>query len=209
MNWRRVLFGWVKTDAVNVERGVGAGRDIRDSTIHVGLDEKEVGQRIDEAQRPISQQLTTLTSQIAREKGVEVAPLRAILVKLGEAGVPDHEIPARLDAAADQLIELRTQLARLTMTGRNLLRSAIRPSLFIDQGEFDAARAALARGREAARELRENVSRNEAEFLADEARIDHLQLDYRAAAEKYAGAAALVTSFQRDAGSEYLLEQAK
>jgi DNA-binding transcriptional MerR regulator len=201
VNWRRMLFGWVRTDAVNVERGVGAGRDIRDSTIHVGLDEKEVGQRIDEAQRPISRQLATLASQIAREKGVEIAPLRAILVKLGEAGVPDHEIPARLDAAADQLIELRTQLARLTNDRPEFASIRNQALAHIDRGEFDAARAALAHGREAARELRENVSRNEAEFLADEARIDHLQLDYRAAAEKYAGAAALVTSFERDAGS--------
>jgi hypothetical protein len=48
----------------------------------------------------------------------------------------------------------------------------------IDAGDLDAARAALNRGREAARALREETSRNEAEFLANEARIDHLQLAY-------------------------------
>jgi len=41
---------------------------------------------------------------------------------------------------------------------------------------------------EAARALREEASHNEAEFLADEARIDHLQLAYRTAAAKYAEA---------------------
>jgi hypothetical protein len=70
----------------------------------------------------------------------------------------------------------------------------------IDRGEFDAGRATLARGRETARALRDNVSRNEAEFLADEARIDHLLLDYRAAAQKFAEAAALVTLFNRMLG---------
>jgi hypothetical protein len=208
VNWRRALFGWVRTDAVNVELGVAAGRDIRDSTIHVGLDEKEVGQRIDEAQRPINQQLATLASQIAREKGVEIAPLRAILGKLGEAEVPDHEIPARLGIAADELIELRMQLTRLNNDRPEFASIRNEALTYIDRGEFDAARASLARGREAARALRENVSRNEAEFLADEARIDHLQLAYRAAAEKYSQATGLVTSFDRVAGWQYLMKEA-
>ena len=77
----------------------------------------------------------------------------------------------------------------------------------IDRSEFDAARAALASGRDAARALRGNVSRNEAEFLADEAGIDHLNLAYRAAAEKYAEAANVVGSFDRDAHWQYLLKQ--
>jgi hypothetical protein len=208
VNWLHALFGWIRTDAVSVDRGVGAGRDIRDSTIQIGLDEKDIAQRLDEAQRPVTEQLASLTAQIAREKGVEVAPLRAILVKLGEAGIPDHEIPSRLDAAADQLIELRPQLARLTHDRPEFASIRNQALAHIDQGELDAARAALARGREAARALRDNVSRNEAEFLADEARIDHLLLDYRAAADKFAEAAALVTSFNRDVGWEYLVKQA-
>ena len=56
----------------------------------------------------------------------------------------------------------------------------------IDKGEFDDARRALARGREAARALRIDASRYEAAFLAQEARVDDLQLAYRAAAAKYA-----------------------
>jgi tetratricopeptide (TPR) repeat protein len=208
VNWLHALFGWIRTDAVSVDRGVGAGRDIRDSTIQIGLDEKDIAQWLDEAQRPVTEQLASLTAQIAREKGVEVAPLRAILVKLGEAGIPDHEIPSRLDAAADQLIELRPQLARLTHDRPEFASIRNQALAHIDQGELDAARAALARGREAARALRDNVSRNEAEFLADEARIDHLLLDYRAAADKFAEAAALVTSFNRDVGWEYLVKQA-
>jgi hypothetical protein len=44
----------------------------------------------------------------------------------------------------------------------------------------------VARGRLAARKLRDELSINEAEFLADETRVDHLQLAYIQAAEKYA-----------------------
>jgi hypothetical protein len=208
VNWLRTLFDRKRTDAVSVDRGVGAGRDIRDSTILIGLDEKDIAHRFNEAQRLVTEQLASLTAQIAREKGVELAPLHAILIKLGEAGVSDLEIPARLDNAADQLIELRPQLARLTNDRPEFASIRNQAIAHIDRGEFDAARAALAHGREAARALRENVSRNEAEFLADEARIDHLLLNYRAAAEKFAEAAALVTSLNRDVGWEYLVKQA-
>ena len=61
----------------------------------------------------------------------------------------------------------------------------------IDRGDFDAARAALNEGRRAARALREEISRSEAGFLADEARVDRLQLNYDAACAKFAEAASL------------------
>jgi hypothetical protein len=46
----------------------------------------------------------------------------------------------------------------------------------IDKGDFDAARAVLVRGREVARKLREESSRYEAQLLAQESRVDHLEL---------------------------------
>jgi tetratricopeptide (TPR) repeat protein len=56
--------------------------------------------------------------------------------------------------------------------------------------------------------LRAEASRNEAEFLADEARIDHLQLGYRDAAQKYAEAARLVAPFDHYAEWQYILREA-
>jgi tetratricopeptide (TPR) repeat protein len=146
-------------------------------------------------------------AEIARDRGIGLAPLRALLGKLQEAGVSDHEILGRLDKAADQMIELRTQLAQLTTGWPEVVSIKDKAGALIDQGDLDAARAALARGRETARELRENASRNEAELLADEANIDHHNLDYRAAAEKLAGAAALVALFDHDAEWKYLIAQ--
>jgi hypothetical protein len=58
--------------------------------------------------------LDLLAEDIARKKGVPLASLQAVLVKLGEAEVPIENIPERLGAKADELVELRTQLARLT-----------------------------------------------------------------------------------------------
>src|SRR5207253_1369799 len=40
----------------------------------------------------------------------EIPPLRAVLAKLGQAGVKDEDIPKRLDAAADELIKLRAEV---------------------------------------------------------------------------------------------------
>ena len=145
---------------------------------------------------------------LAKEHGVEAAPLRAILQRLGEIGVPDREISARLDAAANELIELRAQLRRLTNERPELAPIRAQALALIDRGDLDGARAALSRGREAARELRQGASRNEAEFLADEARIDHLQLAYRAAAEKYSQAAALVAPVDREGEWRFITQEA-
>jgi tetratricopeptide (TPR) repeat protein len=194
-------LSWRKPEAkpadVSADHGVAAGGDIRDSRITVGLDEEGV-------RRVLQEEL----ARIAGEKGISPAPLQAVLAKLGEAGVPDHDIVARLDAAADQLIELRAQLARLSNDRPELAVIRQQALALIDAGDLDGARAALSRGREVARTLRAEASRNEAEFLADEARIDHLQLAYRAAAAKYAEAAALVASFDRAGRWTFLVQQA-
>jgi hypothetical protein len=169
---------------------------------------RELLRRSREQEQAAERRHRELLEAIARQKGVEIPPLQAILVKLGEARIPDYEIPTRLDAAADELIALRAQLARLTNDRPEFASIRGQALAHIDQGEFDEARAALGRGRKAARALREDVSRNEAEFLADEALIDHLQLAYKAAAEKYSQAAGLVASFDRNAAWNYFLKQA-
>ena len=163
---------------------------------------------VDRLTRQFEEKLAALAEQVARDKGVPAAPLRAILEKLGEAGVPDAEIPARLAAKADELLELNAQLARLRNDRPELAAVRQEALRLIDLGDLDLARAALNRGREIARALREEASRSEAELLADEARIDHLQLAYRAAAAKYAEAAVLVAPFGRDSEFGYLSRQA-
>ncbi len=56
--------------------------------------------------------------------------------------------------------------------------------------------------------MREATIRDEAEFLANEARIDHFQLDYRAAAAKYAEAASLADPFDRSDAWPFVILQA-
>jgi hypothetical protein len=82
--------------------GIASGRDpVINAPVNIGVDEKQVGQRIVDAQKPLADQLEKLAAQVAREKGVEIAPLRAILVKLGEAGVSDEDVPKRLGENAN------------------------------------------------------------------------------------------------------------
>ena len=119
------------------------------------------------------------------------APLREVLKKLGEAEVAEAEIPERIAKAADELLQLRADLTRLRNDRPEFAAIRARASALIDKGEFDAARAALNEGRLAARALREEIARSEAGFLADEARVDRLQLNYDAACAKFAEAASL------------------
>jgi tetratricopeptide (TPR) repeat protein len=129
--------------------------------------------------------------QTAEAKGVSEAPLREALRRLGETEVAEAEIPDRLAKAADELLRLRADLAKLTNDRPEFAAIRARASALIDEGDFAAARAALNEGRLAARSLREEASRTEAGFLADEARLDHLQLNYDAACAKFTEAARL------------------
>jgi hypothetical protein len=84
--------------------GIASGRDTNiNAPVTINPDAKEVV-------APINERLEKLAAQVARDKGVEVAPPRSILAKLGEAGVKDEDIPKRLDAKADELVKLRSEV---------------------------------------------------------------------------------------------------
>jgi tetratricopeptide (TPR) repeat protein len=188
--------GATSTSVTQSGTGIASGRDtVVSGSFNIGLDEKKVGDQIADAQKPLTDQLERLAAQISRDKGVPIAPLRTILIKLGEGGVPEEAIPQRLDAKADELLRLRDEIAQLRLGPVELASFAQRAQTLIDRGDLDAARNALAEGRAAAHQLREQSSRYEADFLAREAEIDGLQLAYRAAAAKYSEAAALVAGF--------------
>jgi tetratricopeptide (TPR) repeat protein len=132
-----------------------------------------------------------LVRATAEAKGVPEAPLREVLKRLGETEVSEPEIPDRLAKAADELLRLRADLERLRNDRPEFAVIRARASVLIDKGDFDAARSALNEGRLRARALHEEASRTEAQFLADEARVDQLQLNYDAACAKFAEAARL------------------
>ncbi len=134
--------------------------------------------------------------------------LRAAFGIVGEANVPPEQVAAKLIGIAEQIKALRAENEQLRRGPPALAAIAEEAQALIDKGEFDDARHALARGREASRTLRIDASRYEAAFLAQEARLDDLRLAYRAAAAKYAEAAGLVAPFDTEQQWHLLLAQA-
>ena len=190
--------------------GIASGRDTNiNAPVTINPDAKEVVAPIDERLEKLATQQKEIAAQVARDKGVEIAPLLAVLGKLGEKGVKDEDIPKRLDTAADELIKLRAEVEQFQHGPPALAVIAQEAQSLIDKGDLDGARRALIRGREAARAQRSDASRDEAEFLALDARVDDLQLAYRSAAAKYAEAAGLVASFDSEQQWRFLLEQAR
>jgi tetratricopeptide (TPR) repeat protein len=194
-----------ETEVSATRSAIAAGRDIRDNTIIVGLDEEDIGKRIEHAQQPFVDNLAALTTEIARSKGIDPAPLRAILAKLGEHDVSDAAIPERLVALADTLNELRAGLQDSSVDDLKPMKA--KALSLLDQGDFPGAYSALDRGRVVARTRRNEASKYEAEFLAEQGQILELQISNLAAADKYSQAAALVADDPRSA-FQYLIKQA-
>ena len=55
--------------------------------LNIGLNEKQVAKHIAEAQKPLADRLDRMAAEVARAKGVEIAPLRAILIRSEERRV--------------------------------------------------------------------------------------------------------------------------
>ena len=118
------------------------------------------------------------------------APLQTILTKLIDAGIPDAEIPKRLQDAAAELATLRSRLVNWPDEGPDHAQIRTETLALVDQGDFETASEMLRRGRETGWTFPMATCREEAEYHAREAMIDHLQLRFCAAADSYAAAAA-------------------
>jgi tetratricopeptide (TPR) repeat protein len=189
--------------------GFAAGHDnvINAPVTFNNPDAKEVTAPIVEQIKELTAAQKELAAQTARQKGVEIAPLRAILVKMGEAGVKDEEIPKLLDAKADELVKLRAEVDVLQHGSPAVAALAKEAEALINKGDLDGASSVLARGREAARAQRINANRDEATVLALDAQVDDLKLAYRSAAAKYGEAAGLVAGFDPDKQFQLLDQQ--
>jgi tetratricopeptide (TPR) repeat protein len=125
--------------------GIASGRDtVINAPVAIGLNEQQIQLRIAAAQKPLTDQFEKLAAQVAREKGVEVAPLRAILIRLGEAGVADQDVAKRLDEKADELIKLREEIAQLRGGGSQVASLVQTAQALLDNGDLDSSRAILA-----------------------------------------------------------------
>lgn len=160
---------------------------------HRGIDRRNQSRHdahsLDPVTDNIFSQFDAEVAREARQLGVTLASLQAVESKFRDADIPEAQIANRLQDAAEDLAKLRSSLAQ-----RNSEALAL-----VDCGDFDAASAVLEQNRAAmaaggAEQGGLEDIKQEAEIYADAAVIDHLRLDYCAAAEKYAAAAALVAS---------------
>jgi tetratricopeptide (TPR) repeat protein len=152
--------------------------------------------------------IPSVVFRFANDKGAPLLPLHTIFTMLGERGVSEKDIPTRLEAAASELARLRADNRLYRKGPARIATSAAKAEAPIEAGDFDAARSVFAQGREAARRLRDESSRYEAQLLVQEARVDHLTLNFQAAAEKFAHAAFLVSSFDTESCRKWLFAQA-
>ncbi|HEY8006337.1 MAG TPA: hypothetical protein VIE66_05930 [Methylocella sp.] len=145
----------------------------------------------------------------ARSQSVPLAPLQTILAILIDAGVPSIAIPERVRRAAAELATLRSSLTNWEDGGPGHAQIRAETLALIDRGDFEAAREVLKRGRETGWTFPIATCREEAEYYAREAMIDHLQLRFCAAAEAYAAAAALIADEGGIGAWRHLIAQAQ
>lgn len=163
---------------------------------------------IADEQRAHTAKLDAILELVAAQKGVSPEPLRAILERLGEAGVPDDQIPARLAVKADEYLALREQWSKLGEATPDV--EAVRRDALdlIERGDLEGARRLFTDARVVIRTAREKRAREEAAMLAGEAEVDQLQLRYLEAADRFAEAETLVASFDANARFYYIFKQA-
>lgn len=169
--------------------------------------EKNVA-NVAEAQKPLAERLEKLAVEVAREKGVPIAPLKAILVKLGEINVPDEQIPARLAAQADAYLLLKEQWRQDGASHSDLAAVRSRAQLLMDtQGDLNGAKALLENARKELNAKRQANLITDATLIGDEARIESLQFNYLKAAGLYDDAARLVL-FNPEASLSWRMKEA-
>ena len=152
---------------------------------------KAVGEAVERTRRDVLDAIRAALPAEAQARGVPEPPLRRALERIGASDAPTEEIASRFDGALDELVRLRAELARMRNDRPEFAAMRERASALIDAGDFAAARQALRRGRDAARSLRQEYAKAEAGFLAAEARVDRLELEYGSACAKFAEAADL------------------
>jgi tetratricopeptide (TPR) repeat protein/pimeloyl-ACP methyl ester carboxylesterase len=144
-----------------------------------------------------------------RLDGVPRQALAVHLERLGARGdISVDDIPRHLERFADELLALREQWNKLSNADPEVSAVRRKADEKLEVGDLEGAKGLLSQERGRIRELRQERSREEAMLMADEAQIDLMQLNYRAAANKFGESAKLV-DFDKDAAFQYLHKQAQ
>ena len=181
--------------------------NINVSGVSVEFSAAQVQELVTAAVGSATQQHAAQIAELARQLAVTQQAAIGLLRNLGNANVPLEQLPNQLEVAATRLLELEKTLAQPIKDDAAAQAARDEARRLIDQGDFEAAAARLRRGRQEARQRREDSQRIEATMAADEAGLAKLALCYRDAAALFTEAADLVR-FDAKACWEYLLHQA-
>ena len=166
----------------------------------------------------IQSALATILAAVGADKGVPLPALREILARLGDSDAPldPAAIEQRLRAKADEYAALRERLNRLSNDDPRVQELRQLAASLIAAGDFAGADTALSRAEardlDAVEELETLARRRRvsaAASRAERAATARLQLDYRAAADHYAAAAAILPPEETAPRWRYGLDRAR
>jgi tetratricopeptide (TPR) repeat protein len=157
--------------------------------------------------KKIDSKLDELIAALEAKKGIPREALISHLVRLGaREDIADDDIPKFLEKFAEEFQIVRDQVAPPGNGDPDILNARAKAASLFDAGDLDGSKALLAEARTRISALRQERQREEADLIGDEARIDRLELNYQAAADKY-GEAAKLASFDAKSAFRFLLEQ--
>jgi tetratricopeptide (TPR) repeat protein len=143
---------------------------------------------------------------LQQEKGIPHKALVAQLVRLGaDPAIDQFDVPTFLERFAEEFVTLREQWQAQTGTEVDATREAA--LALLDERDLYGARDLLREARQQLRAVRQERALTEATLLADEARVERLDLRYRDAATLLAEAADLA-SFDPETSWRHRLAQA-
>ena len=194
---------------VHANYGVAAGRDIRDSTITVGITEEQRAALV----RPYEELSDTQKKLIARleaELDLNQRQVRAALDILGERDIPPEHLAAKLVEIAERFKALQATAFAQPDDDANIAGLKAEAQKAIDAGDLAKADALLAEVESEQRRMLDRLAVNAADTSARRGDIALARLRYSEAARHFANAAAVLhaESTYQDQRIGYLQKEA-
>jgi hypothetical protein len=136
-----------KTGSLSINQsgtGFASGGDTFISApVQFGLNEEKTGHEIKSAIQPFGQKIDEILVAISLDKGVPIAPLQAILLKVGGNKVSEQDLAPFFDRMADELLHLRKQLALVAASPGYPAVVATEAQAALDRGDLPHVNKAL------------------------------------------------------------------
>ena len=218
---RLVLLAWIGLAGVGLEAraqgtvsapgGVAAGRDIRESTINIGIPPDQLPTIIEAATsdwKRLTDEQRKMIADLEGKLGVSAGALQAFFRTLGEAEVPPERQEAKLVEIAERYKQLVAQVAAAPGDDPEVAKLKGEAKAALDAGELERADDLLAQVQAAEDAALERRQLEAAATAAQRGEIALTRLRYRDAAEHFAAAARRVPPGHEEQSLAYLDREA-